>query len=412
MMSFYALSALIRAQFTLWALLLCLAAVIGIVYAAFLKKSGFAVLASLSFASAYSLWQIMVDIYTGNKTGTALAVSVKLGGFPWLLWLLALAVITLTITAVLVLSARHVKMRVTPMAIKHCADQMPCGICCWRDSGRVIFSNICMNRLCVALTGRVLLNGNSFRSAVPDSIMTVNGREWRFVCRDLCFDGECLHEMIASDITEEYAKTKALEKDMTEIARMNRELQAYNLRIDEAVRRQEILQVKVNIHDEMNRLILSTVADNSADRETLDQIFSLWEKNTMLLCRQADEDAGRGAANRLEQLARALDIRLIWRTSLPNTLTKKQRELFFTAAQEAVANAVKHAGAKAVEISFSEAETAICCDFENDGRMPAGNVRFTGGLANLAYLAGEEGASVLADIGKTFKLSLRFAKES
>ena len=87
-----------------------------------------------------------------------------------------------------------------------------------------------------------------------------------------------------------------------------------------------------------------------------------------------------------------------------------QQELFFTAAKEAVTNAVKHAGAKTLEIFFAENLDCIDCIFENDGSVPKGEIRFTGGLANLLVLAGEQNATVSAEIGEMFRLSLHFPK--
>ncbi|MGI6249125.1 MAG: hypothetical protein ACOYJX_06960 [Acutalibacteraceae bacterium] len=410
MISFAALSPLFRATFSLWALLLCLTAIIGIVSALFLKRNGLAAFTLLTFTAAYFLWQIIFDIYLCRKTGGASVAGTKLGELPWLLWLLMLAILSLAAMLLFVLNVRYAKTYITPIAIKQCADKMPCGICYWHDGGRVIFSNIYMNRLCIALTKQPLLNGNILRNAVSDGILAVDDRVWRFVCRDIPFDGECLHEMIASDITEEYAKTEALEIDTAEIARLNRELQKYTHRIDDIVRRQEILQAKVNIHDEMNRLMLHTVAADGEDAEVLDHIFSLWEKNTMLMCLEANEEKKNDASNRLERLAQALDIRLIWRASLPDVLTKRQQDLFFATAQEALINAAKHAGAEKMEIFFSDSETIFYCGFENDGIIPLEDVRFTGGLANLSRLAGDEGASLSVETGETFKLYLHFTK--
>ena len=92
------------------------------------------------------------------------------------------------------------------------------------------------------------------------------GRRWRFVRRELLLDGERLHELTASDVTAEYAKTEALQRDKEALSRLKAELNEYNLGIDDTVRKQEILRAKVNIHDEMNRLMLSTVAAEKATR--------------------------------------------------------------------------------------------------------------------------------------------------
>ena len=113
----------------------------------------------------------------------------------------------------------------------------------------------------------------------------------------------------------------------------------------------------------MNRLMLSTTAAGGEDPAALDRIFSLWEKNALLLCMEADRAGDPGDAESLETLAAALKLRLVWRGALPESLSEAQRELFFYAAREALANAVKHAGAKELELFFDETETQLFCRF-------------------------------------------------
>lgn len=412
MTALYTLSAFIRAQFILWTLLLCLACIIGMLYSIFLKKYSFTFLAFLVFAASYFLWQVLSDIQINYDSGGAAPVSILLGRLSFILWLFILIVLSIAAALVLILNFRYANSRITPTSIKHFADKMPCGICYWRESGRVIFSNICMNELCIALTGLPLLNGNIFRNSITDKILTINGRTWRFIFHEFYFDYEPMYEMIASDITEIYMKTKELEKETAELSVLNQELQEYYQNIDETIYKQEILQAKINIHDEMNRLMLHTAISDSDDNEALNNIFSLWEKNTLLLYGETNNSAENDNTEQLEQLAKVLDIRLIWQGSLPNVLTPNQRELFFTAAQEAIANAVKHSNAKIMEISFSETDTAIICSFENNGNIPKEEVVFTGGLANLAYLINEQDSHISVKVGETFKLSLHLAKNS
>ena len=404
------LSELLRSLFSLWALLLYLAAAFGVVFAVSRKNYGSAVLYLIPFVCTYGLWQVLFDLHLFGMTEQADAFSRKLGGYAWVWWLAVFAALTAAAVLLWLRVIRYSKRSVTPAAVKLCLDQMPCGVCCWHDNGRVLFSNICMNRLCVALTDGMLLNGNLFRDKVSDGIRTVGDSVWRFSCRDISFAGETLHEMIASNITAEYAKTQALEKDKAETSRLKQKLQEYSLRMEETVRRQEILQAKVSIHDEMNKLMLSTMAAGKEDTAALDGIFSLWEQNALLLCMQADGTPGIKAAARVDDLANALGVRVHWRSGLPSAMTETQRDLFFSAAQEAVVNAAKHAGAENLEISFTEDETSVQCAFCNDGKVDAGEVHFVGGLANLVLLADEQGASVSAQAGETFTLFLRFTK--
>lgn len=408
-MTFDNLSSLVRAFFALWGLLLCLTNVGNTLWALSKKKYLFAALAFLLLLPAYFLWQVVFDRILSEKTGEATAVTQTACAQSWVWWLFAFLLLSVAAIFVLGYNIRYNKNFITPGSIKVFLDEIPCGVCCWRDNGRVLFSNICMNRLCVSLTGGPLLNGNQFCAAVADGIPEVEGKRWRFVCRDIFLNGERLHEMIASDVTTEYAKTQALERDKQELSRLNRELKEYNRSIDDTVRRQEILQAKVNIHDEMNRLMLSTVVAEREDAETLDKIFALWEQNALLLCMEG-EVADQKAVGRIEQLADALKIRL-FRQNLPAALTEEQRSLLFFAAQEAIANAAKHARATEMTISFDEKEGNLTCFFVNDGAMPKEAVVFSGGLANLARLAEKQDATVSVDVGEKFSLRLRFSKK-
>ena len=81
--------------------------------------------------------------------------------------------------------------------------------------------------------------------------------------------------------------------------------------------------------------------------------------------------------------------------------------LFVSAAKEAVVNAVKHAVANVITFSFEETGDSVVCRFTNEGKMPSGEVRLTGGLSNLKLLAEKQGAGVSAEAGDVFALTLR-----
>ena len=408
MISFAMLSALARAVFALWGLLLCLTNIGSAVLAAVRKRYRHTAFALLLFAPVYFMWQVIFDLSLFVGTENVTEISAALGGLPWPCWFAAFAALTASAAILLGYNIRYDKTFINPGTIKLYLDKMPCGICCWRDNGRVLFSNICMNELCVAITNNSLLNGNHFRDAVKDGILTVDGRVWRFACRKINVDGEPLSEMIASDITTEYAKTEALEKDKAELSRLNSELWEYYLSIDDSVQRQEILQAKMNIHDEMNRLMLSTMATDKEDTQALDKIFSLWEQNALLLCMEADRSDSVLKRENVDSLAKALGVSLKWSAELPSVISDKQKELFFFTAQEAVINAVKHAQAREIEISFENKDGFLTCRFTNDGIVPKNDVRFAGGLANLEMLAEKQGATVKTEISDKFTLILQY----
>ena len=406
MISFNMLTPFARSLFALWALLLGLADIVSAVLALVNKRYRFTAASLVLFTPVYFLWQVIFDFSLFGKNEAASGSTSALCEMPLPFWLLAFVLLTVPGVLLLIYNVRYDKNFITPGSIKLFLDGLPCGICCWRENGRVLFSNVSMNILCAALTGNPLLNGNRFREAVKGDILTVDGQVWRFSCRDIVLDGEKLIEMVASDITAEYAKTEALEKDKADLALLNRKLKEYYLSMDDAVRRQEILQAKVNIHDEMNRLMLSTMAAGTADTAELDRIFTLWEQNALILCMEADGEGG----DSLEELAAALKLELCRQDDIPEALSEKQRGLFFSAAKEAMVNAVKHAGAKTLAIGFEETEDRIFCRFTNDGAVPVNAVHFSGGLKNIALIAKKQGATVSAESDKSFTLTLCFPK--
>ncbi|MBO4534867.1 MAG: hypothetical protein J5755_02890 [Clostridia bacterium] len=408
MTSFDTLSALARAFFALWALLLCLACIGNVLLPLWRKRFLFSVLALVLLAPAYLIWQVIFDIALKGRLGIPVSsITLATGGVAWVWWLVTMLVLTAATVLLLVFNIRYERRHITLASVKQYLDKLPSGVCCWKDNGRVLFANMRINDLCVAITDGQLLNGNAFGDAVADKILTVDGRSWRFAVQDITVGKEQLHEMIATDVTSELAKAQALQEDKAELSRLNRELKEYNRTIDETVRRQEILQAKVNIHDEMNKLMLSTVAAAS-DQAALDKIFSLWEQNALLLCMQADGAEDKKAVDSVERLAAALKIRLVWREALPSTLSEPQRDLFLSAAQEAVANAAKHAEAKEIVISFEETDGRLVCRLTNDGLLPQGAVTYTGGLLNLALLADKQGAIVETTVDDRFTLALVF----
>lgn len=395
-----------RAVLGLWTLLLCLAGIVGAVLSLVGRRYRNVIVTLPLFAATYLLWQVTICcLYQPDQ---ASALYLWLSHLPWLTWTLILGLLTLGEAGLLYAVIRYLRTFVTPLAIEHCADELSCGICYWQDNGHVIFTNDCMNLICTQLLGSSPMDGGQIRAAITAPIMPLGDRVWQFTFRETEYGGRSLQELIATDVSEVYAESEALRLDNVRLAKMNEELRIYGMNIDESVRRQEMLQAKVNIHHEMNRLMLSTIAVDLEDEQELSRIFSLWERNALLLCMESGADQS-SDAEELEQLARALGVRLLWERRAPEVLTPKQRELFFAAAREAITNAVKHAGAKTMEIFLSVTDKGISCTFQNDGTLPEGAILFTGGLANLELLARQQGASVTAKAEDTFRLCVVFS---
>jgi len=409
-MTFFDLSRAARFAFGSWSLLICLAGAAGMLLAFSIRRRRYGALAFVPFAAAYILWQIQLTGLSHAGIEQAQALALFLGDAFWRCRYLVLTGLTALAAVPFLLCRNYTKRQITPLTVKRCADEMRCGICYYRENGHIIFANSCMDSLYTALTGKRLMDGRTFPAAAPEGSITADGRVWNVSVRDITLEGESIREIIVTDVTEIHAKKEALREENEKLSALGQELKSYGLLIDDTVRRQEILQAKRSIHNEMNRLMLSILTTDLAEEEELNRLFSLWEKNVLLFCMEAEEKSDEKAAKQLEELAEALGLQLIWKSRMPAGFDPKQSELFYAAAQEAVINAVKHGGAESLTISFRESREESCCVFENDGNTPEGAVRFTGGLANLSLLAGLQKAAVSAEAGEGFRLILHFQK--
>ena len=402
MVSFNMLSSLVRAFFALWALLLCVINIANAVMAFDKKKYLFGSIGTILFLPIYFFWQVMFDYVLYESGGSLNVVSNAMVNLDWIYWLLIFVVLTVFTVILLVYNVHYERNNLTVNSIKLYLDQVDCGVCCYKENGRVMFTNMTMNQLCIKLTGTQLLNGNQFYEATKDQILSIGEERWRFSSRDISIGNEHMREIIATNVTSEYLKTQQLEKDKLELSKINQELQNYNLSIDEVVRHQEILQAKINIHDEMNRLMLSTVATDSDDISNLDKMFAFWQENASLLSMEAEENKQEVMSHKIEELARALKIRLVWKDESVTILSEEERNIFYVAAQEAIAKADR------MIISIVKVDGHIECRFINNGELPDKEITFTGGLSNLEKLIKKQGASIRVSSDKQFVLSLIF----
>lgn len=380
-----------------------------IIYAYRTKKKGVLRVSVILFVLSYLLQELTLQtIELRNSGNTEGNTNIILDSPSFIVISIIIMISTMTI-AVVYYNFWFRKTNVTPTAIKDFTDQIPVGMCYYLDGGRIIFQNREMNRLCVELIGKTLLNGEELYEAVKDGIVTFADNTVRqFEHRMVKLRDVEAHELIAFDITELTGKTKILESENDELKNLNASLKDYNLKIDDTVRREEILQARVNIHDEMNRLILMTMAAAEDDANTsYADIMKLWKDNIILLNRH--NDAEDDIVKPIKKLADMLGVSLQFTGDDIAIIPEKYREIFSIAAREAVANSTKHANAAELVINIEVDEDTTHFSFSNDGVIPKGEIKPAGGLANLKTIAMDNSGSLEISVTDRFTFSINLA---
>lgn len=412
MKSYLELSALSRNGICFWAILLLLGFCMSAVYAVRLKRYLNAAVAVIALLVSYLLMQICRNISCACMGGTLHPLAEALGKVPYLIYLLLLVSFTAVLAAHFQFNVAYSRKHITPTAIKEAVDQNPTGICYYRENGQVVLTNYKMNELAFSITGQGLLNGREFYEAVEKNpVMELeDGTVVRFSHRTMPFEGEICHELIADDITELYRKSETLREENECLKDQNQRMKEYGETIDENVRRQEVLNTKTKIHDEMNRLLLSTdnVVRGGTEAEK-QSILETWQKNILLLCMEAGNNTRNNALSDLEALSKVIGVEIVFEKQ-PETKDKGCLLLFSLAAEEAMTNAAKHDGAKHLYVNLQEDARMLTATFTNDGNAPVEPVIEGGGLSNLRRHLEQAGGQMKITTEQHFALTVFIPK--
>lgn len=334
---------------------------------------------------------------------SALASATWLFALPAIVWVAGLSVLVGLSAWLLRANLKWRERHITPLSIQESFEKLTEGLCYYRAGGQCILVNGRMHDVCRELTGHMLLNGEEFEenilgvrqkemvalggSECGESIDEIgmerglkeagvimplkNGVVQAFSARQIEYHGEMLREIIATDVTDLYAKTLRLKEKNDRLKAFLQELQEYNDNIQDTVRREEILRAKMDIHDEMNRLLLfSRNAAAMGSEEEKRKALLAWKSNALLLCKETEgaQMAGGVATDALRDLgaiARSMGTKLVCVGNLEHA-SQQAVKLFVLATREALNNAVKHAGARHLFVSVEEDAKGMTVTYSND----------------------------------------------
>ena len=388
---FWQCSTPLRAFLGTWSLLICLAGAYNLISALKQQKRRFLLgavplwILGMIFLQATRTAAVFREEMPGNDVtaaaleGGAFASSIgqfgRLACFRLLAWLLVLLLLTIVASILTLHSIQWRKTHITPLSIQESFERLTEGLCYYREGGQCILVNSRMQEYCRKLTGHSLLNGEELAEAVLEGkerdLLPMEDRTVLVTLRSVTFEGEPIHEIVVSDVTELYQKTKELQAETERLKSFREELQRYHFGMQENVRGEEILRAKMNIHDEMNRLLLSTRnAIASGDPAERQAALLSWKSNALLLCKESEGSTGaKDALRDLQVIAKSLGVELVMIGS-PETQNAEALRLFVVVTREAMNNAVKHAGAKHVYVEVCQDGAFLHAIYTNDGRKP------------------------------------------
>ena len=323
---------------------------------------------------------------------------------PWTALSLLGAALSLALSQGLL---HRLRRQLSPVSIKESCDHLPSALCFAWENGQPFLKNLKMDELSHLITGEALLNANDFWKTVePQPIVTLeNGQTWNFERVQMEASGRTVYQISGTNITEEARLQRELEKDNLRLKAMNRRLRQYGQDVQAATREKEILRAKTRVHDQIGHALLQTrqfLSDTQGDAES---VCTAWRQNVRLLLGKYAEEAREDSFEQLARAAQAIGVAIARVGAFPEDGTENAH-LAETAAHECLTNLVRHAHGTRLEISSEATKIGWKIRYINDGDAPTGPIVEGSGLSSLRAQVEAAGGEMVVEHAPRFALTL------
>ena len=306
---------------------------------------------------------------------------------------------------------RYIRMRMrmryslSRESIKEGSDNLPDGICFFDKYGAVRLINKKMMSIGRMLFGKEIQTLDELHRALscPRSGVECLDREialyhfpdgtvHRFTESEITdWDGKQITEVIAADVTELYAKQEELNCENIRLEDANRRMKWMLDNMDDIVREEETLTMKIHVHDNMGHSILAAkkALIEQQDIAVIRENAILWETAVDLLYRANHMPASCDEWQTVQSRAKKLGVEIVFHGTLPEE--KNARHLLLLAIRECVTNCVRHAGGDCVFAEVADDGNQTVCVITNNGRTPRQAVIEGSGLSGLRRRIEREG---------------------
>ena len=233
-----------------------------------------------SLLACYIMLQLTSACVEANngytRTGSAYKIENSIPNIIWIVILVVLNIITIAVF----FNIRYFKRnKLTPLAIKEAVDNLPSGMCYYYDGGRVLMANRVMNVISHRLSGHTVLNGEELWKSMRGDILKSGDSVYSLEHKKLQIGGIYINEIIASDITEEYALSESLKQNNERLKTQKEHLMEIGQIITDMTIQKEMLNAKIILHDELGNALIATKTYLSGKSEQRGYTVSMAKKH-------------------------------------------------------------------------------------------------------------------------------------
>lgn len=305
--------------------------------------------------------------------------------------------------------------------IKESFDNLPIAVCFFDSHGLVRLVNRSMLEISSILLKtefQTLFELQSALSSPPNKDVCVvdknalvlcfpNGRFLRFEEKEVFGkNNERYTQVTAADVTNLAMHQKELREENKRLADANRRVKQLYDNMAEIVREEEILSMKMRIHDDIGHSIISARKALLAneDIDTIKNNASVWEKSIELLYHSNNMPDDFDDIAYAKERASALGITVFENGEFPSN--NVSRRLFALAMRESVTNCARHAGGTEIYVTLKNEGNFFTERITNNGKAPEKEITEGGGLSALRKRIEKSGGKMQIQSLPFFELSV------
>ena len=283
-------------------------------------------------------------------------------------------------------------------SVNEAVDDVPCGVCFSDSFGRIILCNTKMQELCKVMTGSYLQDYDTLRKAIDDEpaaegffrlsrdsdvFYFPDASVWMFQeyrLQEPDFAG--YRQTIAVNVSEIYYNGEKIRANNEKLAILNHKLEEMYEKIGDKIREQETLVMKMQVHDNFGRSLLSIrrILERKEDPDKMDKQLSALKHLVYILTGSAVESMEKLYEDTIKH-AEEIGISVQISGNVP--MYPAYRLLADRAIRECVTNCARHAHGSVVFVKIDKCANEYNIRITNDGDVPEKNSEEGGGLSAL-----------------------------
>lgn len=281
-------------------------------------------------------------------------------------------------------------------SIKEAFDNLPTGVCYFNEAGLPVLCNRAMQRFSFEICGKDVqliadmenCLGDDFSPAAGvrkegKTFLLPDGRAWQLEKRVFTHEsGSRFSQYVAADVTDLHRNRVELIRENEQLRKVQADLKRLSANVVAVTREEEILNMKMRVHDEMGRCLVAAqkYLRQENNEHIPDRLATDWQRAVSMI-KYSNDAPEEDMLLQIRETCAYFQISFVQTGALPEQ--EEAAYLLTCAVRECVTNAVRYAQATELYVAFEKTTTEASVTIRNNGEIPRDEIVEGGGLSTL-----------------------------